>query len=151
MNVADVMTQPVLSVTARTTLRDAAAVMATHGVSGLPVVDDHDRVVGVVSESDVLAKQRTPRPRRAGLAGRAARARQGALAAKASAVTVADAMTTPAVTVEADVPVASAASLLLEREVERLPVVDGEGRLLGIVTRADLVREVAASSERRGP
>ena len=140
MRVAELMIHPAWSVEPMTTLRDAAAVMVAKEISGLPVIDGEQRVVGVVSEADILAKARGPAPHPGSPGGRR---RRDDSAAKANAICVADAMTTPAVTVTPDASVAEAASLMVERDVERLPVVDDGGRLVGIITRADLVRDAA--------
>jgi CBS domain-containing protein len=132
MRVAEVMTIDVVSIGLRTPLKDAAELLAAHGFTGVPVVDSDGAVVGVVSEADVLAKERGPRRRRP------FRSQSDAL--KARARTAAEAMSTPAVTVGPDARVEDVARLMLDRGVKRLPVVDASGCLLGIVTRTDLVR-----------
>ena len=112
MKVGGLMTGDVVSAVPATSFREVAKVLAEHDISGVPVVDDDDHVVGVVSESDLLARHE---------------------------LTVRDLMTTPAVTVHAEETVADAARLMVRRGVERLPVVDEEERLVGIVTRRDLL------------
>jgi CBS domain-containing protein len=129
MMVAELMSTPVWTVRPETPLKVAAAIMDAQRVSGLPVVDPDERPLGVVSEADVLVKERTMPPRiRAGTK------------AKAEAITAGEAMTAPAITVRADAAVAVAAALMMEHDVERLPVVDMDDRLVGVVSRADLVR-----------
>ncbi|MFB7591072.1 CBS domain-containing protein [Streptomyces sp. NPDC056169] len=110
--VGGLMTDDVVTALPDTSFKELAKLLAEHGISGLPVVDEDDHVVGVVSESDLLARR--------------------ALVAR-------DLMTVPAVTVHAEEPVADAARLMVRRGVERLPVVDEEERLVGIVTRRDLL------------
>jgi CBS domain-containing protein len=145
MKVRDVMTRTVLSVRPETPLKDVAALMVEHGISGVPVVDEQGAVVGVVSEADFVIKERgreeaLERIRHRPLArflGHADEAR--AEVAKIQAATAGSAMSSPAVTIEADRPVREAAAVMVERSINRLPVVE-DGRLVGIVTRADLVR-----------
>ncbi|MFI9004272.1 CBS domain-containing protein [Streptomyces sp. NPDC053541] len=112
LKVGALMTDSVVSVVPMTPFREVAKLLAEHDISGVPVLDEDDRVVGVVSESDLLAHRR-PSAR--------------------------DVMTAPAVTVHAEETVAEAARLMVRRGVERLPVVDEEERLVGIVTRRDLL------------
>jgi CBS domain-containing protein len=138
MKVKDVMTRSVITVEPRTTLKDVARTMVQRRVSGMPVVDDDGSVLGVVSEGDILAKER-------GRAGNGSLLDQllevdGHQTVKHDARDAADAMTTPPVTIRPDRPIAEAASMMLDRCVNRLPVVDRHGKLVGIVTRADLVR-----------
>jgi len=140
MKIGDVMTRDVVTVTPDTPLKEAAHLLVEHRVSGLPVVADAE-VVGVLSEGDLLFKQRGPAERKGVLAWLLdphGMERQ----LKLDATTVADAMTAPPVTIESRRPLHVAAVLMLEKGVNRLPVVDW-GELVGIVTRADLVRAFA--------
>jgi CBS domain-containing protein len=138
MRVADVMTTDVLTVNSETPLREVAALLAERRISGLPVVDE-GRVVGVVSEGDILAKERGPGS--AGPAWFGVLFGDGATAElKLEARTAGTAMTAPALTIAPERPVAEAAGVMVDEGVSRLPVVDSDGKLLGIVTRADLVR-----------
>lgn len=148
MTVRDVMTAPVFSVTLTTPLKDVARILVDQRISGVPVVDDAGAVAGVVSEADFLLKEggrEIPRRRRFGRYmgdDRAATTRH----AKLGAVTAGEAMTSPATTIEADRSVTAAATLMVDHDVNRLPVVEG-GRLVGIVSRADLVRAFVRSDE----
>ena len=137
MKVSDAMTTEVVTVTADTSLKKAAAVMLERGISGLPVVEG-DRVLGVLSETDILFKERT-RPERHGLVDWLVHYAEDPPAAKLDARTAGEAMTSPAVTVPSGRVVADAAALMLDSGIDRLPVVDS-GRLVGIMTRSDLVR-----------
>ncbi|MFF5933663.1 CBS domain-containing protein [Streptomyces sp. NPDC012508] len=112
MKVGGLMTDDVISAVPATSFREVAKMLAEHEISGVPVLDQDDHVVGVVSESDLLARHE---------------------------LTARDLMTSPAVTVHAEETVADAARLMVRRGVERLPVVDEEERLVGIVTRRDLL------------
>jgi len=145
MKVEDVMTRDVKTVTPETSLREVARILAEHRVSGIPVVED-GRVVGVVSEADILVKERGEKPGRGGLLGLLLN--DGAqLEAKLQARTAGEAMTSPAVTIGPRRRVAEAAAKMIEEQVNRLPVVDDDGNLVGIVTRADLVRAFVRSDE----
>jgi CBS domain-containing protein len=139
MKVNDVMTTAVLTVQTDTTLKQAAAMMAEHGISGLPVVDGAGQVVGVVSEGDILFKEvggASKRPFLDRLLSLPPSEREAKLAAE----TVGEAMTAPALTIAPNRPLAKAASMMLDEGVKRLPVLDEAENLVGIVTRADLVR-----------
>ena len=114
-----------------------AELLAERRVSALPVLDGDGRVVGIVSEADLLLKEEFPEDRPA--AG-CSRAGTGGPRAKAVGDTAAELMTSPAVTVGPDATVAEAARLLHRHGVKRLPVVDPAGPLLGIVSRADLLK-----------
>lgn len=143
MRVANVMTTQVLTVKPDTTLKEVAELLGSRGISGAPVVDDAGLVLGVVSEADILAKER--RPRRQTRVDRLLGHTH--VDQKAAARTAGEAMTAPAVTIGADRRVDAAAALMLDRSVNRLPVIDREGLLVGIVTRADLVRAFVHSDE----
>jgi CBS domain-containing protein len=139
MNVRDVMTSHVATVLPTTSLKEVATILAERGISGLPVVDEAGGVVGVVSEGDILFKERGPRePKRA--LPRLADSSRASADLKLKARTAGEAMTAPAKTIEPWRPVSAAAAQMLDESVNRLPVVDDQGRLVGIVTRADLVR-----------
>jgi CBS domain-containing protein len=143
MKVRDVMTKDVISVTPKTSLKEVARVLAQTRISGLPVVADDGKVVGVISEGDLLFKERGPTDRRGvGVLGWLLDPHGAEAQLKLEASTVAEAMTMPPVTIESRRPIPVAAALMLEQGVNRLPVVDG-GKLVGIVTRADLVRAFA--------
>ncbi|HVS85040.1 MAG TPA: CBS domain-containing protein [Gaiellaceae bacterium] len=137
MRVADLMSTNVICVRPETPLKDVAAIFAAQGISGVPVVTSEGELVGVVSEADILAKERRPaaHSRFAQLLGH-----ESDHDPKAEARTAGEAMTSPAVTIDAGRRVDVAAGLMLDRGINRLPVVGRDGALLGIVTRADLVR-----------
>jgi CBS domain-containing protein len=144
MRVADVMTTEVLTVTPEASLKQVAELLSKCGISGLPVVDAERHVLGVVSEADIILKER--RPDRPNFWHRLFDGR-AQLSAKAAARTAGEAMTSPAVTVTAERRVDAAAGLMLDRQVNRLPVLDRDGKLAGIVTRADLVRAFVHTDE----
>lgn len=139
MRVRDVMTTPAVTVRSDATLKDVAAVLGERRISGLPVVSDDGRVLGVLSEQDFLYKEReTPHERRRRTLF-AARSTHGEMK-KVRARTAGDAMSAPAITTEPNRPLSEVASVMLDNHVRRLPVVDPDGIVLGVVTRSDLVR-----------
>lgn len=140
MHVADVMTKQVEAVSPDAPLKDVAALLAARRISGVPVCDADGRLLGVVSEQDILYKEIGDD---GGRARRFRRSSAVAHRAKAAARTAADAMTSPALTIGPLQSVAAAAQTMVEESVNRLPVVDRSGALVGIVTRADLVRAFA--------
>jgi len=133
--VKDVMTPSVVAVREDANYKEMVTVMRSRRVSAFPVLDAADRVIGLVSEADLLAKEAAPELPQ----GLIRRAWRMADRSKAAGVTAAEVMTRPAVTIGEDAPVAEAARLMQSRRVKRLPVVDDYGRLHGIVSRADLL------------
>jgi CBS domain-containing protein len=142
MDVGAVMTRDVWTLRPEASLKQAAAGLVEHGVSGAPVVDDQRRVVGVLSEADIVTRARGADAGRLSLLAHLLAPDEDGLR-RLTAETVRDAMTTPAFTVKATRPVHRAAALMLDRDVKRLPVVDDDGCLVGIVSRRDLVRAFA--------
>ena len=145
MNVREAMTDGdrLVTVSPETPLRQVAELMMEHGISGLPVVDA-DRRVLVVSEADIVRGEAAGTGRQ----GMIARAQAFAdPAAVAIPRTAGEAMSSPAVTIRPDETVMQAAHRIAGTGVNRLPVVDEDGRLVGIITRADLVRAFARSDE----
>jgi CBS domain-containing protein len=133
--VKDVMTTHVVAVRKNASFKDMIISLREHRVSAFPVLDDEDRVVGVVSEADMLAKEALE----LGSHGRMASVLHHKEQAKAAGLTAADLMTRPPVTIGPLEPVGAAARLMYARKVKRLPVIDIEGRLLGIVSRSDVL------------
>jgi CBS-domain-containing membrane protein len=135
--VNDVMTQAVVSVNKAASYRDVVDLLIEHRFSAVPVVDVVNHVVGVVSEADLLRKIEyagVEEPRFFD-----SRRRRGERR-KATARTVADLMTSPAVVVLSGTSIAAAARLMDREDVKRLPVTDDLGRLIGIVSRGDLLK-----------
>ncbi|MGW6847298.1 CBS domain-containing protein [Streptomyces virginiae] len=118
--VEDVMTHAVISVDRRTPFKEVVEAMRQWRISALPVLSEEGRVAGVVSEADLLLKA------------------QGA--DESRAVTAGQLMTVPAVTVTKDATIPGAARLMARGHLKRLPVVDGDGRLIGVVSRGDLLK-----------
>ena len=132
--VKDIMTTRVISVRKETTFRDMAAALREYRVSAFPVVDDDRKVIGIVSEADMLNKEAlTGEP---GAFGGILHRRDRA---KALGITAGDLMTTAVVAVRPEDTVEHAAKLMYDRGVKRLPVTDESGHLVGIISRADVL------------
>jgi CBS domain-containing protein len=126
--VQDVMTIEVVVAHPTTRVKQVADLLAGHGLSALPVIDGQGRVLGVVSETDLLGDSQRP-------------------AGGPVATTAGEAMTSPAVTVSPHATLTEAARRMQADGLKRLPVVAGSGRLIGIVSRADLLRPLVRPDE----
>jgi CBS domain-containing protein len=132
--VRDVMNPSVVVVTADCTSRHVTDVITEFGVSGVPVVDDDNRVIGVISEADLLPRLNATHA--------------GTASPKAEARTARELMTSPPITVRTSAALSTAAGLMQRHRVKRLPVLDDNtGALVGIVTRGDLLRSALRSDE----
>ncbi|MEU0647687.1 CBS domain-containing protein [Streptomyces umbrinus] len=141
--VSDVMTLTVVAVGRDAPFKEIVETMGQWRVSAMPVLEGEGRVIGVVSEADLLPKEefRDSDP------SLYEQRRRLSDVAKAGAVTAAELMSTPAITVHPDVTLAQAARIMAVRHVKRLPVVDDLGMLQGIVSRADLLKVFLRSDE----
>ena len=132
--VKDIMTTRVIWVSKDATFREMAAALREYRVSAFPVVDDDRKVIGVVSEADMLTKEALiDEP---GFVGGILHRRDQA---KARGITAGDLMTTTVVAVRPEDTVEHAAKLMYDRGVKRLPVTDESGHLVGIISRADVL------------
>jgi CBS domain-containing protein len=136
--VKDVMSTLPVWVSETASFQEIAAKLRDCRVSAFPVLDTHGQVTGVVSEADLLVKE-AMLGEPGGVAGLLAGLVHRAARAKAGAVTAADLMTSPAVTIGPDDTVEHAAKLMYDRKVKRLPVIDHGGRLIGIISRTDIL------------
>jgi len=127
--VSDVMTIDPVSVGPATTFKACANVMRIHEVGAIPVVSGDDRLIGIISESDLLARQAKPE------------------GGKAKAMRAAELMTADLVTTTAGSPLATAASLMFQHHVRVLPVVDSRQHLVGTVSRAQILKAFLRSDE----
>ena len=132
--VKDVMSTHVIAVRQSAPYKEMAAMLHEQRVSAFPVIDDENKVIGIVSEADLLTKEALE-----GTVPRTLLSRQERVRRQVNALTAADLMTKPAVTIGPDEPVIGAARLMFDRGVKRLPVISDTGRLIGIVTRADVL------------
>jgi len=138
--VKDIMMTSVVSIKRNADLHEAARLLSENRISGMPVVDDNNRVIGVISEADVLMlagmkREHTFRDILRNILGEPVPARSGGNK-------VENVMSFPPITSKADDEVMEVAKILEERRIKRLPVVDNDGKLLGIVSRADIVRAI---------
>ncbi len=133
--VKDVMSTHVIAVRKDASYKDMAAMLHEQRVSAFPVLDEHNKVIGLVSEADLLTKEAVNGTMPGALDGMLRRREY----VRANALTAAELMTTPPVTIGPDAPVTQAARLMYSRRVKRLPVTSDDGTLIGIVTRADVL------------
>ncbi|MFD9219185.1 CBS domain-containing protein [Streptomyces sp. NPDC060064] len=134
--VSDVMSSPVVAVDRSAPFKEIVETLATWKVSALPVLDAERIVVGVVSAADLLPKEEF----RGNNPSRVEQVHRLADLAKAGATTAAQLMSSPAVTIHGEAPLVQAARKMAVDHVKRLPVVDAEGRLQGVVSRSDLLK-----------
>ena len=118
MIASDIMTRKVYTIHPEASAQEAAQLLSRHRISGLPVVNEDSKIIGMVTEADIISKVH----------------REG--------LRVADIMSHGVITVTEDTAVGEIASLLTERKIKRVPVVSGE-KLIGIVSRGDIVHAVA--------
>lgn len=133
--VHDVMTTDVATAGRNLPYKQAAKLMSEQRVTAIPVVTASGRVVGMVSEADLLRKVERQPHGGTGLSGRARRDQ-----AKAGARTAGELMTSPAITIHPDASLSAAARLMNAHHIRRLPVVNTAGELIGIVSRRDLMK-----------
>jgi CBS domain-containing protein len=143
--VRDVMTTDVASVDETATYKEIVTTMALRQVSGIPVVDAARRPIGIVSETDLLAKEADPNTDATRPLLRSPR--RHAIRRKAAAIFAASLMTPRPLTITADQPAAEAARRMQRHRVNRLPVVDDRGKLIGIVSRGDVLRAFLQSDD----
>jgi len=144
MHVQDVMTRDVLAVNKFDDINHAVNILSGKNVSGLPVVDRENRVVGIISEADIVSmvaisekkskrRGRTFRNLLDGLFG-------GHVLERKMGDIVGDVMTSPAITIYPDAEISEAVRIMDQYRIRRLPVVDGGQKLLGLISRSDIVR-----------
>lgn len=133
------MVREVISVTRKTPLVQVAEAMARHGVSGVPVVEEGERVVGVISEKDFLTRMGEQDAKTfMGVVAECLKGK-GCVAVPIRGQNAEDIMTSPAVTVNEETPIMEIANIFTEKNINRVPVINQQDRLVGIITRADVV------------
>jgi CBS domain-containing protein len=147
MQAADIMTRDVITARPDDSVRNVAQVLLKNRISAMPVLDAQDRVIGVVSEGDLLRRAEIGTDQRRSwwrdwLAGRERLARDYV---RAHGRKVSDIMTSPAISATPDTELVKIASLMEKNGIKRLPVVE-EGRLVGLISRADMLRAFAELS-----
>jgi CBS-domain-containing membrane protein len=150
MTVDEIMTRDVITVSPETGIHAAARLMVDHGVSGLPVVDDQGQLVGIISEGDLIIRQR-PRERASWWRSFFSDSEQLAREyQKRAGVTVGEVMTRAVVSAGPELSLESVAAILDKHRIRRVPIVSG-GTLVGIVSRGDLIKSLAAGLPSRAP
>lgn len=149
MRAQDVMTRDLVTIPPEMPLDAIARQFAERGISGAPVVDQDGRLLGLVTESDLMRRIAAPEDRPRGWLREAftPAERQAAFFARTHGRTARDVMTTALVTAEADTPIAHIAKVMEERGIRRVPVLR-DGKLAGIVARADLIRALMTQRAR---
>jgi CBS domain-containing protein len=133
------MTSPPITAAADLSIKDAIRLLDRHEITALPVVDERERLVGIVSEADLIRDELVRDPR--------AHARADGDEVEPSPKTVADVMTTGVLAVHESTDAADMARLMLDTGVKSIPVVHGQ-RVVGIVSRRDLIRVLAVTDDR---
>lgn len=149
-NVTDVMTRNPIVVRAETPLKEAIQILAEKRISGIPVVDDASKLVGIISETDLMWQETGVTPPAyimfldsvIYLQNPATYERE---LHKALGQIVGDVMSKNPVTISPEKTVKEAAQIMHDRSIHRLPVVDSASQVVGILTRGDIVRAMAAS------
>ena len=139
--VRDIMTKKVVTVKRESNIHEVSVLFSENRISGLPVVDEENHVIGVVSEADILAmagmeKGHTFKDILRHLLGEP-------LPKRKHGNRVGEVMSSPAITTSAEADIREVAEILENRRIKRLPVVDRENRLLGIISRGDIVRAMS--------
>lgn len=151
--VCDIMTREVLVAPPEATFREVVRLIEDHHVHALPVVDELRQVLGMVAESDLLLRavqtegQALAPLRRHGRVRLASLGRARLASKRLAGTTAGEIMTSPAVTIDSSQTLDQAALMLHQRHIGRLPVVADDGRLIGIVTRSDLLKVFLRSDE----
>ncbi|RJP35965.1 MAG: CBS domain-containing protein [Desulfobacteraceae bacterium] len=140
----NIMTTAVISVLPETDLIETANQMASHSISGLPVVDSRQKVIGVISEKDFFRKMGAKDG--ASFMGVVAEclANKGCLAIPMRGKSARDIMTAPAVTADLRTTISELSRMMKDHYINRIPIIDDEGKLAGIVSRGDLVGSFCA-------
>lgn len=151
-SVADVMTRDPIVVRRETPLTEAIQTLAQRRISGLPVVDDTGNLVGIISETDLMWQETGVTPPAyimfldsvIYLKNPATYERD---VHKALGQTVGEVMSDKAISISPEKPLRDAAKIMRDRNIQRLPVVDTEGQVIGILTRGDIVRAMATEQD----
>jgi CBS domain-containing protein len=147
MQARDVMVSPVITVGEHATVREVANILLKKRISAVPVVDNADKVVGIVTESDLMhrAEAGTERAYSWWLHFLTDDATIAADYVKSHAAKVQDVMTSDVATAAPETPLDEIATLLEERRIKHVPIVNKDGNLVGIVSRANLIQAVASA------
>ncbi len=136
--VRTVMSENVVSVTRDTSIHEAARLLSERKITGMPVISEDNRVIGVISEADILSPEGTKKENAVNKLLRRLQGRPGKM--RPGAGRVEDVMSAPPITTLPDADIKEVAAVLDMRRIKRLPVVDHDGKLLGIISRGDIIR-----------
>jgi len=147
MQARDVMVSPVITAGKSATVREVAKILLEKRISAVPVVDNFGKLVGIVTESDLMrrAEAGTEHPYSWWVHFLAGDATIAADYVKSHATKIEDVMTSEVVTATPETPLHAIATLLEEHQIKRVPIVDKVGNLVGIVSRANLIQVVASA------
>lgn len=142
--VGNLMTEKVIALREDTDIKEAARLLSENRISGMPVIDMEGRVIGVISEADILASVGIKRESKIKdilrhLTG------ETVISVKRGQ-RVREIMTSPAITIGPDEDIRDAGRILEEKRIKRLPVVDREGKLIGIISRADIIKAISSTT-----
>lgn len=147
MKAKDIMNRQIITVTAEMTVDETARILLDNKISGVPVVDDQNKVIGIVSETDLIYREKHLHlPSFISIL-------DGVIflestkdlehqVRKIAAYKVKDVMTKKVLTIHEDTELVDIVDMIVEKKINRLPVIDGEGKLMGIVTRSDILRHI---------
>ena len=143
MRVIDLMSTEVVSIGPDETIKEAARLMVTERVSGLPVTDENGHLIGIVTEADFLERELDKDGGGGGLLG----AVFGPATRQPDAVTVREVMSANPITIASDATLAEAARIMATNGVKRLPIIETDGSVVGVLSRADIVAAFARPDE----
>lgn len=145
VTVGDIMVRDVTTIPADATLHDVASLLTAKKISGAPVVDETGKMIGIISESDLLSEAR----RHAGLPHIAAfgvfvlhQETLERIYHNGATLLASEVMTKNVITTDPDLPITKAGDLMVKSKINRLPVVDANDNLIGLITREDIMRAV---------
>lgn len=151
MIIKDIMRTNVITVNPDTEIKEIARTLYENNISGVPVIDSNEKLVGIVSEGDLLHKETNPRaPQAFGFLGALIFYRKSVKQyesdfKKLIALTASEIMTKKVITIPKDAPIEDAASAMINNNIKRLPVVE-DGKLIGIVSRMDIIKTLIEDS-----
>lgn len=148
MKVKDIMSTNVLTVSKDTSVEEIAGILVKNNISGVPVVDEENRVIGIVTEKDLLYKDIKPRfPAMVEILGGmmflSGVKEYNTELKKLVATKAEELMTKRVITIDPDSTIEKAAGIMVNKNINRIPVVDEDNHLLGIISRADIIRYMA--------
>jgi CBS domain-containing protein len=146
MQAKDIMTREIITVISTTTVEETAKILSDNKISGLPVVNDSHEVIGIITEGDLVFQQKkVTTPAFIALFDgvlQLGKQRFYDEIKKIAAYKVEDLMTKEVISVQPDTDISDIATLMIEKNINRVPVVDKENKLVGIITRHDIIKHI---------